>query len=149
MRTMSMRPLRIAGALTLALLLSVAGCKGDEGGKKAKGAAAPASEDYGEGVADPDDLTPIPSITKAPAEYDGKIVTVRGVIASVCPSAGCFLFLGEGAAQIKIDMHPNGFNVPPGKGGGQVAWATGKVLAGKDTAVIIATGVRVQEKKEK
>ena len=144
---------RAAGALGLALLLSITGCKGghdhdhdhdhDHGEKE-----APAFEDYGAGIANPDDLTPIPSITKAIADYDGKTVTVRGVVASVCPSAGCFLFLGEGSAQIKVDMHPGGFNVPPGKGAGQLAWATGEVMAAGDDAVIVATGVRIQEKKQ-
>ncbi len=136
-------------AIALASLLSLTGCKGghdhdhDHGEK-----AAPAFDDYGAGIANPDDLTPIPSITKAPADFDGKTVTVRGMVASVCTSAGCFLYLGEGTAQIKVDMHPNGFNVPPGKGAGQLAWATGEVIGTGKDPVIIATGVRLQEKKQ-
>jgi len=147
LRTVIRTSIPTAGALTLALALALAAGCGERGGKEGPAEAAEAAgKDYGAGVEPVDDPTPIPSIVKKPADFDGETVVVRGVIASVCPSAGCFLHLGEGAAQIKVDMNPKGFHVEPGRGAGQVAWAAGEVVVAGGEAVIIATGVRIMEK---
>jgi len=124
-----MRPLGIVAALLLA-----AGCS-ESGG---------AYQEYGAGVAGPTQLTAIAAIVTDPAVFDGQTVTVKGVIASVCPSSGCFMRLGAGTSQIMVDFKDAGFTLPPGKGGGQVAWAQGTVRAG-DEPMIAATGVRIME----
>jgi hypothetical protein len=135
----------------LAMLVPLTGCKDQEVAKGLetgkKGAVAGASfQEYGKSIAAVEVLTPIPTIAQSPADFDGKEVVVRGVIASVCPSAGCFMTLGEGAAQLFVDMNPNGFHVPPGKNGGSVAYAAGTIQVSGNEPTLVATGVRILEK---
>ena len=101
--------------------------------------------DYGS-ITDVSNLTPISKIAADPAAYDGKTVTVKGVIASVCPHTGCFLRLGEGTAQIHVDLEKSGFTVPPGKNAGHMAYVTGTVMAGGAEVKIVGSGVRIMEK---
>ena len=110
------------------------------GGCNTKGHA-----DYGS-ITGVSDLTPISDIVADPAAYDGQNVTVKGVIASVCPHTGCFLRLGEGTAQIHVDLEKSGFTVPPGKNAGHVAYVTGTVMAGGAEVKIVGSGVRIMEK---
>lgn len=119
--------------ISAALLVFLGGCK-------TKGHA-----DYGS-ITDVSNLTAIGKIVADPAAYDGKTVTIKGVIATVCPHSGCFLRLGAGTAQIYVDLEKSGFNVPPGKNVGHVAYVTGTVLAGGAEVKINGTGVRIMEK---
>ena len=106
-----------------------------------------AGEDFGEGVKDAGNLTSITKIVQTPGDYDGKTVTIKGIIASVCPSAGCFFHLGEGSSQIMVDLKQNGFSIPPGKNIGHLAFATGSVSISGDQVKIIGKGVKILEKK--
>lgn len=103
-------------------------------------------EEFGGGVPDTSRVTPIPKIVEAPALHDGRQVTVKGIIASVCPSSGCFLYLGEGSSQIKVDLKKEGFTIPPGQNIGHVAYATGAIRAVREEATLSATGLRILEK---
>jgi hypothetical protein len=123
----------ISVALFLAALLS-SGCDKQAG-----------HTDYGAGI-DESNLTPIKSILDNPGDFQGKTVTVKGVIASVCPSSGCFLRLGAGSVQIMVDLEKSGFNVPPGQNVGHLAYATGVVTPGGNEVKIDGTGVRILEK---
>jgi hypothetical protein len=119
--------------LSSAFLLFLGGCKNN------------GHADYGS-IAEVSGLTPIGKIVADPNAFDGQTVTVKGVIATVCPHSGCFLRLGEGTVQIYVDLEKSGFNVPPGKNVGHVAYVTGVVQAGGAEVKIIGTGVRILEK---
>ena len=121
--------------MATALMLAVAGCSEAGGGHT----------DYGAGVKDTSNLVAISAIVADPATFDGQTVTVKGVIASVCPSSGCFMRLGAGTSQIHVDFVESGFTLPPDKNGGKVAFAQGTVHAGDDPQ-IAASGVRILEK---
>ena len=124
--------MRHRAGLLLAAASLLAGCT--EGG---------GYTDHGAGVATTTDLAAIGDILESPQTYAGQTVTVKGVIASVCPSAGCFLRLGAGTEQILVDLQKSGFNIPPGQGAGQVAFATGTVGTSAAETWIEATGVRI------
>ena len=104
--------------------------------------------DFGEKITNLSELTSISSIVKLPKNFEGKKVTVKGIIASVCPSSGCNLFLGDGADQIKVDLKENGFNVPPGQNAGHIAFVSGTVRVNGDQFKIVGTGVKILEKND-
>jgi hypothetical protein len=125
--------MKTTATIAFAFFLSLSGCKNN------------GHADYGS-IKDVSSLTSISKIVADPAAYDGKTVTVKGVIATVCPHSGCFLRLGEGTAQIYVDLEKSGFTVPPGKNVGHVAYVTGTVMAGGAEVKINGTGVRIVEK---
>jgi len=103
-------------------------------------------QEYGEGVAEGATLVPIPTLVSDPAAWDGETVTVKGIVVSVCPAAGCFLFLGEGSAQIEVDLKEKGFTIPPGaRWERHVAFATGVVRATGGEAKLAGYGLRFLE----
>ena len=134
-------------SLVVVLALTAAGCKDEPAAKVAgKPDAEKKFQKFGKGVADTEDLTPIAKIVESPADFDGKEVTVKGVIASVCPHSGCFLHLGAGTQQIKVDLLEHGFTIPPGENGGHVAYAAGTVRVSGDQVKIAASGLHIMEK---
>jgi len=100
-------------------------------------------QDYGEPIGSLSDLTPLEAITAAPQSFAGKTVTVKGVIASVCPTSGCFFHLGAGSTQLRVDLNEAGFTVPPGRGAGQIAFARGVVRASGNDVFIAGHAVRI------
>jgi len=122
-------------AIVAVLLLVITGCDQKTG-----------YQQYGASVLDSAELTSIRTILDDPSAHDGQQVTVKGIIAAVCPSSGCFLRLGEGASQIFVDLQESGFTVPPGKNLGHLAFVSGVVRSGKDEVKIAGTGVRIMEK---
>ncbi len=128
---------------TFILGMALGGCKKDDPKKQTP---IMRYTDYGAGIKDTVNLTSIANIVRNPGEFDNKNVTVKGIIASVCPSAGCFFSLGEGASNIDIDLKQNGFNIPPGKNIGHIAFAHGKVSVSGESVMIIGKSVRIVEK---
>jgi hypothetical protein len=124
----------------MAVLITAAGCD------KRSGVGAADYQDYGAGIQSTTALTSIRAILEDPFKYDGKPVTVKGIIASVCPSSGCFLRLGEGTSQIYVDLKKGGFTIPRGKNVGHLAYVSGVANARSDEIKIDATGVRILEK---
>jgi hypothetical protein len=101
--------------------------------------------DYGQGVADTTDLTPIEKIAADPASFAGQQVTIQGIVASVCPTSGCFLNVGAGAASLRVDLAPNDFTIPPGRNAGHKVFVHGEVRVQGDQAEIVADGLRIMD----
>ncbi len=101
--------------------------------------------DYGQGVAQTSELTPIEKIAADPASYEGRQVTVAGLVASVCPTSGCFLHVGAGAANIRVDLAPHNFSIPPGRNAGSKVFVHGEVRVAGDTPEIVADGLRIMD----
>lgn len=74
--------------------------------------------------------------------YQGKLVTVEGIILTQCVSNGCWLFVHDGTGQIYVDMAPAGFKVPPRQG--KKAKVTGEARVSKDGVYIVAHGIEVK-----
>ena len=55
--------------------------------------------------------TQIDGILKEPASFDGKTVTIEGVIAAECMTGCWFDVAGEGG-KIHVDVKPSGFAIP-------------------------------------
>ncbi len=70
---------------------------------------------------------------------------MRCIIASVCPSSGCFLHLGAGTAEIEVDLVEGGFTIPPGQNVGKVAVAVGPVRVAGERVKVTARGLRILE----
>ena len=128
--------------LALLACLVIVGCK--TGGEAPKGLPSVAAdfEHFGGGVHDVTKLTPVGEIVARPADFDGKEVVIKGMIASVCPSSGCFFHLAAGSASIKVDLKSSGFTLPPGKNIGRVAYAQGIVRNGA-LAELVGHGVLI------
>lgn len=134
-------------SLAAVVTLAAFSCKNESAGSKAgKPGVEKKYEKFGDGVPDRASLTSIGKIVQSPADFDGKKVTVKGVIASVCPHSGCFLHLGEGTHLIKVDLLEHEFTIPPGENVGHVAFATGTVRASDEQVKLAASGLQIQEK---
>ena len=136
-----------AGRVTLAagLLLAAGGCRKESTAPTQP--AAPRYDEYGSGVVDGATVVPIPAIAREPAKWDGQTVTVKGIVVSVCPASGCFLFLGEGSDQLEVDLKEKGFTIPPGdRWAGHVCLATGVVRASAGGVKRAGHGLRMLEK---
>ncbi|MBD3391193.1 MAG: hypothetical protein GF418_03985 [Chitinivibrionales bacterium] len=78
-------------------------------------------------------------VVAKPAEYNGKNVVVKGVIAGQCPSL-CEFFMQDGAHRATI--FPQGFSFPKLEKGKPVT-VYAQVTAGEENVVFSALGVRV------
>lgn len=98
------------------------------------------AEKYGEAVGGAEAVK-IKDVMLDPS-YQGKLVTIEGVIITQCMSNGCWFFLNDGTGQMFINMAPGGFAIPPRTG--KKARVTGVVQMGQDGAQIVARGVEVR-----
>ena len=103
--------------------------------------------EYGNGIEDISSLTPVHEILEKSSSFIDKTVTVKGIIASVCPASGCFLRLGQGSKQIYVDLKKSGFHLPPGKNVGRIAYVTGLVQLKGDEVIMLGRGVRIMKRK--
>jgi hypothetical protein len=114
--------------LFVTALLTLSGCK-DGSGKL--------------GVEIPADVQPVKlaAVLEAPAEYNGKQVVMKGIIAGQCPSYCEFTFR-DGVH--KATIFPEGFKFPKLETGKPVS-VLAKVTAGPDNVVFSALGVRIEK----
>jgi len=137
--------MRVSTMLLVLPLVVAGGCDEEPAGKAP--AAAASYQEYGDGVPEGAELVPIPTLVKDPGPWDGKSVTVKGIVVSVCPTAGCFLFLGEGSSQIEVDLMEKGFTIPPGgRWAGHVAFATGVVQVSGGQVKLAGHGLLMVER---
>ncbi len=68
-------------------------------------------EVYGEGVAMKSSV-PLPEVVGKIAEYDGKTVRLEGVVESVCPKKGCWMWIADGDSRVFVKFKDYGFFVP-------------------------------------
>ena len=86
------------------------------------------------------EVVELASIVQNPAEYDGKNVVVKGVIAGQC-AALCEFFLRDGMQQATI--FPQGYKFPKLTKGKPVT-VYAQVTSGEGQVVFSALGVRVE-----
>jgi len=98
------------------------------------------TESFGQPISDKT-ITPIKSIATAPADYNGKTVTVKGKIILECPAGGWF-DLQEGAALLHVDLHPTGFAIPQKVG--SIVTAQGTIKLQANTPMLVGTGVEIK-----
>ncbi len=88
-------------------------------------------------------VTSIEDILSNPKSFEGKIVTIEGVIDSECPS-GCFFYvrIKDKNATINVNIAPAGFVIPQ-KTGSKVL-VEGKVVLKGVNPIVLGTGVEIQ-----
>ena len=74
---------------------------------------------YG-GEVSQDHSTRISTILARPAEFEGKTVVVEGVTGSVCENRGCWMYIEDGDARMRVTFKDYSFFVPIGSEGKRV-----------------------------
>ena len=98
-------------------------------------------KEYGQEISNRQ-VTAIKDILADPKGYDGKTVTIEGVISSECPS-GCWLYVKvtDGNAEIYVDIAPGGFAIPQETG--HRVLVEGKVVLKQTGPMIMGKGVEI------
>ena len=117
-------PLLLAGMLIATILIT--GCTSQPiSGETTSTPALPGSVSVGE-------------IVKLPFAYDGKVVVVKGKIASECGS-GCWFMLDDGTGIIYVDLAPNNFAIPQLQG--STVTVKGVIHVSKGDPTLYATNI--------
>lgn len=111
--------------LILFFVLSIAGCS---------------AEQFGEGVSKEAPVVKVKDVM-LDSSFQGKVVTLEGIITTQCASNGCWFFLHDGSGQVFIDLATKGFSIPPKQG--KKAKVTGVVSEWQSGIRIIAHGVEI------
>lgn len=85
-------------------------------------------------------ITPITEIFGNIQGYEGKVVTVKGVIAVECPT-GCWFNIKEGGAMLRVDLKPAGIAIPQKVG--QKVVVEGAISVENGSPVLYGTGVKI------
>ena len=85
--------------------------------------------------------TPIGDILKDQGSFEGKIVTIQGVIDTECPT-GCWFNLKDDTGLIYVDLGPFGFAIPQIVG--RRVTVEGKVKINERTAMLMGRGVELK-----
>jgi hypothetical protein len=102
-----------------------------------------AADKFGEEIVNRDKLTAVDDILADPKAYEGKTVTIDGMINMECPS-GCFFYLAVAGtnAAILVDLKPAGLAIPQ-KVGRRVL-VEGTVAIKDNLPVLFGKGVEIR-----
>ena len=131
--------IRVA-APSLAALVVVGGCRKERvdnmpvGGDVATYLSVTGDDwsNYGDKVALDEDVVPVAKVLAAPDAYEGKTVTLEGVVSEVCSKRGCWIRIAEekdaqSTVFVKLTCDESGVIVPLDSAGDKVR-ARGKIV---------------------
>jgi len=115
-------------AVTIAAGAAVVGCGSGETGF------------YGKAVPEEMALTPIERVVAEPAQHEGQLVVLEGLITSECPS-GCWFWLQDESGQVYVTTHAANFAIPQHVQ--RKARVYGRVVLEEGRPQLVALGVRL------
>jgi hypothetical protein len=117
-------------AVMLALSFILAAC-GNAGAGRRLGAAIPGDQP----------VVKLADVLAAPADYNGKMVVLKGIVSAQCPSLCEFTFK-DGVSVTLI--FPEGFRLPKLKKGKPVTLYA-RITSGSENVVVTALGLRLEQ----
>lgn len=100
-------------------------------------------QELGQGVPDGAAVVTAAELTANPQSFEGKEVTVKGKLAQVCPTSGCWGVVDDGTGTVRWDSAPSGWALPPGQSGKEIT-VRGRVSVNEaGAAELVAVGARL------
>lgn len=82
------------------------------------------------------------TVLNHPEMYAGKRVKLEGVVASVCPTKGCWMVIADGDRQLRVTFEDYGFFMPKDCAG-SIAKVEGQLAS--DGLSLVASSVVIQD----
>jgi hypothetical protein len=99
--------------------------------------------ELGQGVSGEAHTVSVGELTANPQAHQGHEVVVKGKLAEVCPTTGCWGVINDGTGTVRWDSAANGWALPPGQGGKEIT-VRGLVSVNEaGTPEIAAVGARL------
>lgn len=106
-------------------------------------AAPSGSTQLGQGVPAHAKITRIAELTANPQAFKDQEVTVKGKLAEVCPTTGCWGVVDDGSGTVRWDSAPSGWALPAGQGSKEITVRGRVTLNEAGAAEITALGAQL------